>query len=141
MEKEVKPGIIRKGIDMVVNGMDVFAFAIKVPPRSLQELIEHFEIDINQIDYLFLHQANRYINDRIRKKLKLPNEKVPSCLRNYGNTNSASIPLTMVSCCANELKNDFLNCIACGFGIGLAWGCMKFSTENILYIGFSEYEQ
>lgn len=66
--KEVEPGIWRRGIDMVVNGMDVFSFAIKVPPRSLQNIIEHFSIDVNNVDYLWLHQSNHYIDDRIRKK-------------------------------------------------------------------------
>lgn len=106
-EKEVEPGIIRKGTDMVVNGMDVFSFAIKVPPRSLLEFVEHFEIDTDKVDYLFLHQANKFIDDRIRKKLKMPEEKVPFCLQDYGNTNSASIPLAMVVCKAKELQKWF----------------------------------
>lgn len=139
VEKEVKPGIIRKGIDMVVNGMDVFAFAIKVPPRSLQELIEHFGIDINQVDYLFLHQANRYIDERIRKKFKMSEEKVPYCLQDYGNTNSASIPLTMVTKCSQTLLHGEYNCLASGFGVGLAWACVNFTMKDLKSIVYSEY--
>ena len=140
VEKEVEPGVIRKGIDMVVNGMDVFSFAIKVPPRSLAGLIEHFEIDVKKIDYLFLHQANKYIDDRIRKKLKLPEEKVPYCLQDFGNTNSASIPLAMVACKANELKNGSFECLACGFGVGLAWGSMRYWTDHLKAVVMCEYE-
>jgi 3-oxoacyl-[acyl-carrier-protein] synthase-3 len=139
VEKEVKPGIIRKGIDMIVNGMDVFAFAIKVPPRSLQELIEHFGIDINQVDYLFLHQANRYIDERIRKKFKMSEEKVPYCLQDYGNTNSASIPLTMVTKCSQTLLHGEYNCLASGFGVGLAWACVNFTMKDLKSIVYSEY--
>lgn len=131
IEKEIEPGIIRKGIDMVVNGMDVFSFAIKVPPRSLEELITHFNIDITKVDYLFLHQANKYIDERIRKKLKLPEQKVPYCLQDYGNTNSASIPLAMVACKAEELRKGTYECLACGFGVGLAWGSMHYWIDNL----------
>lgn len=130
-EHEVEPGIIRKGTDMVVNGMDVFAFAIKVPPQSLSRLIAHFQIDTERIDYLFLHQANRYIDERIRKKMGLPASKVPYCLQDYGNTNSASIPLAMVVCKSKELMQGAYECLGCGFGVGLAWGSIHYYIHNL----------
>lgn len=139
-EKEVEPGIIRKGIDMVVNGMNVFSFAIKVPPRALQEFVDHFEIDTDKVDYLFLHQANKFIDERIRKKLKLPEEKVPFCLQDYGNTNSASIPLAMVACKAKELTQGEYECLGCGFGVGLAWGCVRYWVKDLKAIEMVEYE-
>lgn len=140
VEKEIEPGIIRKGIDMVVNGMDVFSFAIKVPPRSLQEFVEHFEVDLEKVDYLFLHQANKYIDDRIRKKLKLPEEKVPYCLQDYGNTNSASIPLAMVACKAAELMHGEYECLGCGFGVGLAWGSIRYWVKDLKAVVMLTYE-
>lgn len=139
-EKEIEPGIIRRGIDMVVNGMDVFSFAIKTPPRSLQEFIEHFQIDTDKVDYLFLHQANKFIDDRIRKKLKMPEEKVPLCLQDYGNTNSASIPLAMVACKAKELTKGSYNCLGCGFGVGLAWASIHYHIENLQTANLIEYK-
>ncbi|MGM9709183.1 MAG: 3-oxoacyl-ACP synthase III family protein [Prevotella sp.] len=138
-EKEIEPGVIRKGIDMVVNGMDVFSFAIKVPPRSLQEFVDHFKIDIDRIDYLFLHQANKFIDDRIRKKLKMPENKVPYCLQDFGNTNSASIPLAMAACKAEELQNGIYDCLGCGFGVGLAWGCIHYTAENLKAVLLMDY--
>lgn len=138
--KEVEPGIWRRGIDMVVNGMDVFSFAIKVPPRSLQNIIEHFSIDVNNVDYLWLHQSNHYIDDRIRKKMKIPEEKVPYCLEDYGNTTCASIPLTMVVCSAKELMNSRKENLACGFGGGLAWGSAHFMTDHLKAIELMDYE-
>lgn len=137
--QEIEPGITRRGIDMVVNGMDVFSFAIKVPPRSLQELVDHFAIDTEQIDYLFLHQANRYIDERIRKKLKMPPERVPYCLQNYGNTNSASIPLAMVTV-GNRLTTGNYDCLACGFGVGLAWASTHFSIDNLKVAELIDYK-
>lgn len=141
VEKEVEPGVIRKGIDMVVNGMDVFSFAIKVPPRSLMEFVEHFQIDVDKVDYLFLHQANKFIDDRIRKRLKMPEEKVPFCLQDYGNTNSASIPLAMVACKSEELQNGVSDCLGCGFGVGLAWGCIHYTIDSLKAVELTIYEE
>ncbi len=130
-EKEVAPGVYRRGIDMVVNGMDVFGFAIKQPPRSLKELIATFNIDVETVDLLLLHQANRFIDEKIRKAVKMPPEKTPYCLEEYGNVTSASIPLTMVSRCADKLAGDEQHCIACGFGVGLAWASMEFHAGHV----------
>ena len=138
--KEVEPGIWRRGIDMVVNGMDVFSFAIKVPPASLQNLIEHFGIDVDKVDYLWLHQSNHYIDERIRKKLKMPVEKVPYCLEDYGNTTCASIPLAMVVCAAHELSSSRKENLACGFGVGLAWGSVHFMTNHLKAVELLEYK-
>lgn len=131
-EEEIESGISRKGTDMVVNGMDVFAFAIKRPPKALKEMIEEFSIDTESVDYLLLHQANKFIDEKIRKSLKFPPEKVPYCLEEYGNVTSASIPLTMVSRLAEPLQNQRCHLLACGFGVGLAWATMQFETDEVV---------
>lgn len=139
IDVEVEPGIIRKGIDMVVNGMDVFAFAIKQPPKAMKEMISEFDIDIDGIDYLLLHQANKFIDEKIRKSLKVPAEKVPYCLNDFGNVTSASIPLTMVTRCKDALQNKNCHFLACGFGVGLAWATMEFDTNRIIVSTILEY--
>ena len=129
-EEELEPGVIRKGTDMIVNGMDVFAFAISRPPKSIKELIETFSIDMDTIDYLVLHQANKFIDEKIRKALKVDSSKVPYSLDEYGNVTSASIPLTLVARCQKELTTRTNHCIASGFGIGLAWASMELYIEH-----------
>ena len=138
-EKEVSPGVYRRGVDMIVNGMDVFGFAIKQPPRSLKGLIETFNIDVETVDLLLLHQANKFIDEKIRKAVKIPAEKTPYCLEEYGNVTSASIPLTMVSRCREQLSGDDKHCLACGFGVGLAWASMEFYAGNVKMVDVIEY--
>ena len=131
-EKEVSPGVFRRGVDMIVNGMDVFGFAIKRPPRSLKELISTFNIDVETVDLLFLHQANKFIDEKIRKAIQITPEKTPYCLEEYGNVTSASIPLTMVTRCQDKLSGATQqHCLACGFGVGLAWASMEFYANDV----------
>ena len=136
---EVEPGVIRKGTDMVVNGMDVFAFAIKQPPRAIKEMISTFNINTDSLDFLYLHQANKFIDEKIRKSLKIPAEKVPYCLNDFGNVTSASIPLTMVTRTAAALKDKLCHNLACGFGVGLAWATMEFHTDSLVISSLIEY--
>lgn len=131
VEKEIAPGVFRRDVDMIVNGMDVFGFAIKRPPQSLKELIATFNIDVESVDLLLLHQANKFIDEKIRKSINMPAEKTPYCLEEYGNVTSASIPLTMVSRCREQLAGEDRHCIACGFGVGLAWASMEFYAGGV----------
>ncbi len=136
---EVEPGVWRKGTDIVMDGMNVFSFAIRRPPRQLKELVSTFEIDTEDIDYLLLHQANKYIDERIRKSMKFSEEKTPYCLSDYGNVSGASIPLTMVTRIADGVSQKPNHCIACGFGVGLSWASMEFWTDNVKVSELLEY--
>ena len=80
-----------------MNGMDVFGFAVSRAPKSVKKLLEHFRLDTPPETVLLLHQANRLIDEKIRKKLGFPEERCPSALERFGNTSCASIPLLMVS--------------------------------------------
>lgn len=114
-----------------MNGMDVFSFAISTAPKSVKRLAEHFGFDYQEADYFVFHQANLKINNMIIKKLKLDESKVPSCMSHYGNTSSASIPLTIVTQLQGKLDKP-TKFICCGFGVGLSWGTVAFEMENVV---------
>lgn len=123
----------RRNIDAYLNGMDVFTFGISRPPESIKELTANFDIDLSDLDYFVMHQANKFMNEKIRKKLKIEENKTLYSLREFGNTSCASIPLTMLTQVKEELetKNNvkFLNC---GFGIGLSWASAYYKTSKIV---------
>lgn len=129
--KKIEEHIERRDIDAVMDGMGVFSFGISIAPKSVRELCETFDIPLEEIDYFVMHQANKYLNEKIRKKLGIPPEKTPYSLKDYGNTSGASIPVTMVSQCNTELSSGKHKILACAFGVGLAWGSVYFTTEDI----------
>ena len=114
-----------------MKGMDVFSFGISTAPKSVKKLAEHFGFDYLSADYFVFHQANMKMNNMIAKKLKLPAEKVPSCMYHFGNTSSASIPLTIVTQLKGKCE-DKTKFICCGFGVGLSWGTVAFETEKMV---------
>ena len=139
IEREIEPGIWRKGTDVVINGMDVFSFAIRRPVRQLKEMIQDFDIDLKDIDHLFLHQANLYIDEHIRKSLLFPREKTPYCLSDFGNVSGASIPLTIVTMTPAISERPVSHNLASGFGVGLHWASMEFWTEGITISQLIDY--
>jgi 3-oxoacyl-[acyl-carrier-protein] synthase-3 len=132
INEKIEDGINRNKTQLVLNGMDVFSFGINKAPETIEKLCQHFSIDKETVDYFVFHQANLFMNEKIRKKLKLPVEKVPYSLKNFGNTSSATIVLTIVTELADKIKDGTHNLIACGFGVGLSWGCVSFDTKNLV---------
>jgi 3-oxoacyl-[acyl-carrier-protein] synthase-3 len=114
-------GNIRSGHQIFMDGMDVFNFALSVVPKSINEMMKHTQKTLADVDYIVFHQANKFMTDFFIKKLKYPLDKVPYCIDKYGNTSSASIPLTISS----EIKTADIagkQVVLCGFGAGLSWG-------------------
>ena len=124
-----------------MKGMDVFSFGISTAPKTVKKLAEHFGFDYLDNDYFIFHQANMKMNNMIIKKLKLPVEKVPSCMYNFGNTSSASIPLTIVSQLKGKFEDKQTKFICCGFGVGLSWGTVAFETKNIIISDLVELDE
>jgi 3-oxoacyl-[acyl-carrier-protein] synthase-3 len=129
--KKVEGGYAQ-GIHARMDGMSVFSFAITKGPKSIKGLCERYGIDINSVDSFFLHQANKLITDKIRKKLKVEEDKCPISMDYFGNTSCATIPLTMVVRKQKELSANRQRNIGCAFGVGLSWGSVYFETNKIV---------
>lgn len=122
----------RCDVQLEMDGESVFVFGISQAPKAIKALAAEYEIDLNDVDLFTFHQANLFMNEKIRNKLKIDAEKVPYCMQEFGNTSCASIPLTLVTRRANQLRTEKVRHIACGFGVGLSWGAMHFQTENLI---------
>jgi 3-oxoacyl-[acyl-carrier-protein] synthase-3 len=107
---------VRRLRDLYLDGGRVFDFGTNKVSDILKEFIDCNKIDI---DCLVLHQANKLMNDRIIKKIGISPEKSLSSLSNFGNTSSATIPLTMVT--QLHSISDYESILMSGFGVGLSW--------------------
>lgn len=137
---QIEEGIVRNNLQLSLDGMDVFSFGISKAPENVNLLLSRFDIDKDKVDYFYFHQANLMMNERIRKKLQLSENKVPYSLKNFGNTSSASIPITMITETADDLRNSEREIVACGFGVGLSWGSMFCRTKNLVIPDLIVYE-
>lgn len=125
-------GSVRNNLQSHLDGTSVFTFGITQAPRCVKQLLEKYEIDKDGVDHFVFHQANMLMNEKIREKLKIPAEKVPYILRDFGNTSSTSIPLALVQQVGEKLKTIPQNIVCCGFGVGLSWGAISFGTDRIV---------
>lgn len=137
-EKGFEKDITRTNCDLVLDGMDVFSFGISQVPKTVKELYAFANISNEEVDFAVFHQANLMMNEMIRKKLKLESEKVPYSLGKFGNTSSASIPITMVTELKSQLEKGENRLLLCGFGVGLSWGTCYLETKNLKVLDLIE---
>lgn len=128
--KKDESGFWRSAMDLTLDGPAVLSFSTQRIPPAVERLLGYSEISKEQIDYFVFHQANRMINETIRKKLGLPVEKVPSTLSDFGNTSGASLPVTMTARLHETLNQSRTRLLLCGFGIGLSWGSAIVDIES-----------
>ncbi len=132
VDKKDSEGKTRNSRNIFMKGMDVFSFGINKAPFAVKEIRSYFDIDDTEIDFYVFHQANKMMNEMVRKKLKIGKEKVPYSLKNFGNTSSATIPLTLVSELRDKLISDSNTLLLCGFGVGLSWGACILDVNKIV---------
>jgi 3-oxoacyl-[acyl-carrier-protein] synthase-3 len=120
--------------DIYMDGASVFHFTITQVPELLNDFLAKCDVSLNQYDCLALHQANLLILKQIARKLNVSMEKVPISLDRYGNTSSASIPLTLCDAYSSCLSRDRIRVLMCGFGVGLSLGVasVEVSTDDLL---------
>jgi 3-oxoacyl-[acyl-carrier-protein] synthase-3 len=129
---EREDGNKRSDNQIYMDGMEIFNFSLRIVPKSIKNMLEAINKRPDDIDYIVFHQANKFMLDFLVKKLKFDPLKIPFSIDRYGNTGSASIPLTIVSELENKLMSD-KGVVLCGFGNGLSWGTayIVFSNCNI----------
>ncbi len=140
IEHQIEKGIKRSRRNLKLEGMDIFNFSLREVAPNINNLLEYANEDKSEYDYFIMHQANKLMNESIRKKLKIELEKVPYSLAKYGNTSSASIPLTIVSELKNKLSKGKHKLILSGFGVGLSWASVLLDTNNLICTEVLEYE-
>ena len=121
----------RSDEQLFMDGMEVFNYTMREVPEDIKRILKFSEKTINEIDYLIFHQANKYMTDFFIKKLKYQSDNVPYSLDRFGNTSSASIPLTVVTELKSLLENQKKTVLISGFGAGFSWGTGLIELNNV----------
>jgi len=115
-------GSIRTDNNLYMNGPEIFNFSIKAVPKVVAETLEKNNTTLEDIDYIIFHQANKYMNDYLRKKINIPKDKFYLNLLHTGNTVSATIPIAIKDSLDNKLIKRGDKVLLVGFGVGYSWG-------------------
>jgi len=138
--KKYGEGIYRNRLQTSLNGIEVFNFSLREVVPNIKTTLNHFHRNLDEFDFLLFHQANRLINETIRKMLKVNPDRVPYSLQYFGNTSCSSIPVTMVSQIRNILEDKPQKLLFSAFGIGLSWGTALIETDGMVVPEMTEQD-
>lgn len=111
---------------ITMNGQEVYRFAVRHVPEVIEKSLHYANLEVHDLDWLILHQANQRIIDAVVSRFGIDPAKAVSNMGKYGNTSAASIPIALDEWVqAGKIQKDHLIAIA-GFGAGLSWGSSVF---------------
>lgn len=109
-------------IDYVhMDGHEVFKFVMKIVPNTIRGVVNKANLDLADIKYYILHQANKRMNEKVAERLDLDFSKFPCNLNKTGNTSAASIPVLLDEVNRQGKLNRGDKLVLCAFGGGLTW--------------------
>ncbi len=110
------------GSHIMMEGREVFKYAVKAMEGAVQELLERENVSISSVGLMIPHQANIRILKKLVSRIGIEEEKVFINVQKYGNTSAASIPIALDEANrAGRLQPDDL-LLVCSFGGGFTWG-------------------
>lgn len=116
---------------LYMNGCEIFMFTQKNVPIIVQDTLVKNGLTQEDINLFIFHQANSYMLEFLRKKIKIDKEKFFVNMAEIGNTVSNTIPIALKNALMQGIipfenrkqktENSF-NVLLCGFGVGYSWG-------------------
>lgn len=120
-------GNVRTRENLYMNGAEVMAFSLKEVPKAADALLQKAGKTKEEIDFFVLHQANKFMLEALRKKLKVEREKLPILIKDIGNTVSSTIPISLFRMREHGVLTKGKQLMLIGFGVGYSWSACLLS--------------
>jgi 3-oxoacyl-[acyl-carrier-protein] synthase-3 len=104
-----------------MDGIGVFQFSMKRVPTLVADVLAKAGLQKEDIDLYVFHQPNVFLNENIRKKIGIPEEKFVHCIAETGNTVQSTIPIALYESEKNGRLKRGMKVLVASFGVGLSW--------------------
>jgi 3-oxoacyl-[acyl-carrier-protein] synthase-3 len=124
-----------------MEGSTVFNFVQVEVPRMIEDLLKYAGAAMDEVDYFFCHQPNRFMLQKLADKMQVPYPKMPSnVVERFGNSSGVTIPITITSNLTDRLMHEQFRVCLAGFGVGLTWSSMLLELGKVKFSELIEYK-
>jgi 3-oxoacyl-[acyl-carrier-protein] synthase-3 len=124
-----------------MEGPTVFNFVQAEVPRMIDDLLKYAGATMDEVDYFFCHQPNRFMLQKLADKMQLPYPKMPSnVVEQFGNSSGVTIPITITSNLRDRLMHEQFRVCMAGYGVGLTWSSMLLDLGKVKFNTIIEYK-
>lgn len=124
---------------LFMDGGEIFNFTLRAVPPLVARTIGLAGLPVESYSAFLFHQANRFMLNHLAKKAKLPAERVPINIGEFGNTSSASIPLLLTTSMRSQLLERGGRVAMFGFGVGYSWGAVSLDLAPLRVVETVNY--
>jgi 3-oxoacyl-[acyl-carrier-protein] synthase-3 len=111
-------GFVRNDNNLYMNGQEIFKFCTREIPKLVMDTLSRNNLSIEEIDLFVFHQANKYMLDYLKRRLKIPDEKFYLFFDTIGNTVSSTIPIALKNAKEESKIQKGSKVLIAGFGVG-----------------------
>ncbi len=117
---------------LYMDGPGLIKLTLNTIPQTIERVLAEGHVNESDIELFLVHQATHKLLDHLRQEMHLDEERMPTVLREFGNTVSSTIPIMMHQLRASGRLRRGTRCLLAGFGVGFSWaGCLWTETwEN-----------
>jgi 3-oxoacyl-[acyl-carrier-protein] synthase-3 len=115
--------------DLFMNGPEIFNFTSLNIPDLVKDNVRANKLEMDELDYFIFHQANAYMLNHLRKKIKVEPERFPIRMDFCGNTVSSTIQITLKELEKENVFNSGDKVLLAGFGVGYSWGSVVIEIQ------------
>jgi 3-oxoacyl-[acyl-carrier-protein] synthase III len=106
---------------LYMNGAEIMTFTLRAVPQAVSSLLTRANLQMSDVDFFVFHQANRFVLDKLRQKMAIPESKFVVSLEHCGNTVSSSIPIALKDALVGGTIRSGQVGVLVGFGVGYSW--------------------
>jgi len=107
---------------LFMDGAEILKYTLDYFPASVNDTLAKNNLELNDVDLFVFHQANKYIMDLLRKKMKIDEDKYYRFYANVGNTVSSTIPIALKEALNDGSLEGKKNVLLAAPGLGYSWG-------------------
>lgn len=114
----------RSSDNLYMDGPAILNYSLDSIPQLVEDVLEKNHVTMDDIDLHVYHQANTFLANLERRKLRIPEEKYYCNIENFGNTVSSTIPIALCEAMKEGRIRKGTKVLSVAQGLGYTWGGM-----------------
>jgi 3-oxoacyl-[acyl-carrier-protein] synthase-3 len=111
---------------LYMDGSAILNYTLDYFPPLVEDTLKKNNMKMDDVDLFVFHQANKYIMNLLRRKLRINAEKFYCFYENIGNTVSSTIPIALKEAIKENRIKPGDRVLSAAPGLGYSWGGVVF---------------
>lgn len=108
--------------NLFMDGPAILNYSLDSIPQLVKDVLEKNHLEMDDINLHVYHQANIFLANLERRKLRIPQDRYYCNIEHVGNTVSSTIPIALCLALKDGTIKDGFNILSVAQGLGYTWG-------------------